>query len=457
MDQDPVAAKPASPAPGEDDAAVEAVLGPAGEERSARQVRFSFGGLLVTQLLGAFNDNVLKQFILLQLALGGLWHDYLGSPTVGIVSVAYTLPFILFSGYAGQFADQQSKRWVAVLLKTVEIPIVCIAGVGIHYHQFWTTFAALILLSTHSAFFGPAKYGMIPEILPERRLPRGNGSINMTTNMAIIMGVVFGGFASDYLRGDPLAQPPVAPEPNLCFYILLLAAIAGRITVMFVQKLDARDPKLRIHPSPFHTYRHALGEIWRAPNLRRAAFGWSFFYFVAACAMLSIPELKQYLMLDGAHPSDTQISYINAALGIAIGVGSLAAGLLSRGQISIRAVWAGGIGLTAGLLVFPFLPRESYAWAMTVLCVLGFWAGFYLVPLMSYIQATAPAKERGQFLGTVNFLSMVAFAAGSGVYAAMRYKLEPHWALLLCGVLFIVVLDLMRDMKLTPATAKAQA
>ena len=134
--------------------------------------------LICTQFFGAANDNLLKG-VLTFMVIDGVWRGKLGDGGQGLVGLLFTLPFILLSGYAGQFADRNSKRYVSVLVKVIEIPIAAIALLGFWTGNLWITLGALIALSCQSAFFGPAKYGMIPELVDEGDLSRANGFINM--------------------------------------------------------------------------------------------------------------------------------------------------------------------------------------------------------------------------------------------------------------------------------------
>jgi acyl-[acyl-carrier-protein]-phospholipid O-acyltransferase/long-chain-fatty-acid--[acyl-carrier-protein] ligase len=123
-----------------------------------------FVALLVTQFLGAANDNVLKT-VLVFVVVSGVWAGQLGDGGQGIVSLCMFLPFVLFSGYGGQLADRYSKTWMSVRLKLLEIPIALVALLGFALGNLWITMAAMWLLAMQSAFFGPAKYGMIPELV----------------------------------------------------------------------------------------------------------------------------------------------------------------------------------------------------------------------------------------------------------------------------------------------------
>lgn len=430
------------PAP---DSPLESVLGPAAGPRSARTVRFSFGALVVTQFLGALNDNVLKQFLALQLAIGGLWHGQFGDGATGIVGFAFAAPFILFSGMAGEIADRWSKRWLSVVLKTVEIPIVCLAGIGIYYQSLWITLTSMVLLEVHSACFGPAKYGMIPEIVPGKRLARANGTVGLTTNLATIGGMLLGGSASNAMHVQNSGTPP---DLHLCFKILLGVALLGRVSVQFIQPLEARNPTQRIHFNPLHSYLLSFRLMWGSRSLSRSVFGWALFYVAAIAVMSAIPELKEGLTVNGLPANDNDLTWLNASLGVAVGVGSMAAGYTARGRLSKTPVLAGGAGLALALAAFPLVPM-TFLPLLLLLSAAGTAAGFFLVPLMTYIQAAAPDATRGQFLGTTNFLSFVALGLGGLMYTLLRkFHLSPPQVLGACGVGFLGVLYLMRDINL---------
>ena len=152
-------------------------------------VKRGFLSLVATQFFGAMNDNVLKG-ILMFMVIDGVWSGKLGAGGQGIVSVCFTIPFILLSGYAGQLADRHSKRTVTRCVKIAEIPIAIVAGIGFYTGSLWITLLALIALTCQSSFFGPAKYGMIPEMVDDSDLSRANGTINMMTNVAVIAGTL---------------------------------------------------------------------------------------------------------------------------------------------------------------------------------------------------------------------------------------------------------------------------
>src|SRR5919106_2853959 len=143
-----------------------------------------------TQFLGAFNDNFLKivvSFVALNLAVKG------ADSYVELIAFLFVLPSALFSGYAGHLADVYSKRSILVAVKVCEIVIMGMGFVAFLSGYVEPMLVIVFLMGLHSAFFSPAKYGILPEMLPETELSRGNGLLEMSTFMAIILGVSLGG------------------------------------------------------------------------------------------------------------------------------------------------------------------------------------------------------------------------------------------------------------------------
>lgn len=166
--------------------------------------------LLATQFFGAANDNILKQCLTFMVATG-IWSGSFGRNGLGdggqvVPALFLTLPFILLSGYAGQISDKYSKRRVMYWVKVVEIPIAIIAMIGFLTHDLWLSLLAMLMLSVQSSFFGPAKYGVIPEIVHDDRLSMANGVINMLTNVAVIAGSLVAGPLCDLFHPQP---PPI--------------------------------------------------------------------------------------------------------------------------------------------------------------------------------------------------------------------------------------------------------
>jgi len=377
-----------------------------------------FLALLGTQFFGAANDNILKGVLTFMVIADGLWEGRLGSGGQGIIGLSFTLPFILLSGYGGQFADRNSKRTVSVLLKVLEIPIALTALAGFWIGNLWLTLAALIALACQSAIFGPAKYGMIPELVAERDLSRANGVINMMTNIAVIVGMLAAGVIADAYHPPVVAgATSVAGALWLPGVVMWLVALVGVVCVLALTPLAPSDPGLRYTWNPFATYIDSLRQMSHSALLM-VALAWGYFYLMAGLALLIIPEYAEVL-----HISRTDASKLLGVMAIAVGFGSAAAGLISGKKIEPRLVPVGALGVTI-FFVLLGVATPTFANVAGFIFGAGFFAGFYIVPLQALIQQLSPVGERGRFIGTADAISFSFLAVASALYWIIRPAFE---------------------------------
>ena len=412
-----------------------------------------FLSLIITQFFGAANDNILKG-ILIYMVIDGTWAGVLGSGGQGIVSICFTLPFILLSGYAGQFADRNSKRYVAVLVKTIEIPIAVVVLIGFWMSNLWITLLALVALTCQSAFFGPAKYGMIPELVESHDLSRANGAINMMTNLAVIIGTLAGGVIVDVYSPQTEVGSEMGARPLwLPGTALVIVALVGLAAVVFLPRLEPGDRTLKYDLNPFATYFIAFRKMANSPLLI-VMFAWGYFYFVAWIAMLIIPEYTVVLKI-----TRTDTSVLLGVMGVAIGAGSVLAGVISGHAIRPRLIPIGALGMIVFFTLLgtvpPTLPELDPTWNRMWRIVLspvsafifgaGIFAGFYIIPLQALLQRLSPDDERGRFLGTANGLSFTFLTLSAALYWIIRPAFEtsdgvqcPQKIFLICAVLLVV-------------------
>src|SRR5436305_3026405 len=159
-----------------------------------------FWSLIATQFQGAFSDCTLKNLVIFIILGMGLPQDKRDT-LVPIVGALFALPFIVFSMTGGYFADHYSKRSVTIGIKVFEIGVMLFATLGLVLHNLTIELAGVFLMGVHSAIFGPSKYGLLPEILPDKKLSWGNGIIEFGTFAAIILGTAFGAILSDWFHG----------------------------------------------------------------------------------------------------------------------------------------------------------------------------------------------------------------------------------------------------------------
>ncbi len=227
---------------------------------------------MVTQFQGAFSDNALKNMVIL-LMIVGVQRSQTDRYLIGeMVAAIFSLPFIIFSMTGGFLADRISKRTVTMGVKVFEVLVMTVALTGLMLNSLPIQLTAVFLMGTHSAIFGPSKYGLLPELLPEKRLSWGNGVLELGTFLAIILGTVAGAAMASQLRGS-LGWAGV---------ILIALALVGLLTSMGITRVPAANPAKRFRIN-------FAGELWSQIRLIRqdrvlflAVIGNTYFWFLGA-------------------------------------------------------------------------------------------------------------------------------------------------------------------------------
>jgi acyl-[acyl-carrier-protein]-phospholipid O-acyltransferase/long-chain-fatty-acid--[acyl-carrier-protein] ligase len=359
-----------------------------------------FWPLIATQFQGAFSDNVLR-YLLLGLVVGPGLSERNGNRLVSLVMLLFSVPFILFSMSGGYLADRFSKRSVTIWTKLMEIGSMLIATAGLALHSLPIELAGLFLVATQAALFGPSKYGLLPELLPEKRLSWGNGVIELGTFLAIITGTVTGGVLADRLHGHEVYGG----------YLLLALACAGAFTSLGIGRVRPAAPHKKFRAN-------FLGDLWANINLMRkdralflAVLGNTYFWFLGALLMSTVLVYGKYVLGVNTEKS----AYLNAALAIGIGIGSLAAGYLSAGKIEYGLIPLGAIGITAATLALGFA-HVGLRGVAELLATLGFFAGFFAVPVNALVQHRPNEDQKGGIIAATNLLSFVGTGLAAGAY-----------------------------------------
>jgi len=370
--------------------------------------RLGFWSLIATQFQGAFNDNGLK-FLIIYLIVGTNLTPDEEETKVLLVGALFALPFILFSMTGGFLADRFSKRTVTIGTKFFEIAVMIFAIAGFALHNMPMLLAALFLASTQGALFGPSKYGLLPEILPENRLSWGNGVIELGTFLAAIAGTVVAGQLPKWFGGHQ--------EYSGAFF--LGCSVVGLVTSLGITHVQAADPAKKFQLN-------FLGDLWQHGEriakdrvLWLAVAGNTYFFFLGALLQFDIVFYGR----DVLHVASSRGSLLQAAIAIGIGLGSLAAGYLSGGKIEYGLIPLGAIGITT----FGFLlaaPGLSFEAVLILLAALGFFGGFFIVPISALLQHRPEEEHRGGVLASANLLSFVGILAASIVYYLCKHFLQ---------------------------------
>jgi len=359
-----------------------------------------FWSLIVTQFQTAFNDNALKFLVIYIVVAMNLAPDARDRliPTVGAM---FALPFILFSMAGGNLADRYSKRDVTIATKFLEIAVMLFFIAGLLLHSIPMQCAGVFLISTEAAIFGPSKYGLLPELLPERRLSWGNGIIELGTFVASIAGTMSAGLLAEHYRG----REAVAGAMLLAF------TCVGLFTSIGISRVPAADPTKTFRWNPLGDLFTQLKTIRADRVLGWAVLGNSYLFFLAALLQLTIIVYGH----DTLHLDEWHVSMLQAAVGMGIGIGSVSAGYLSGAKIEYGLIPLGGLGMSIFSALL-YSPHPTIASAAMHLFLLGFFGGFFAVPLGALIQHRPRPEQKGGVIAAANLFSFIGIFAASGAY-----------------------------------------
>ncbi|MBN8436669.1 MAG: MFS transporter [Candidatus Accumulibacter sp.] len=381
-----------------------------------------FAPFFGTQFLGAFNDNLFKNALIVLLTFqAASWTTLTPEVLTNLAAGIFILPFFLFSATAGQLADKYDKAKLARLVKLLEIVIMGVAWLGFSMHSLEVLLAALFLLGLHSTLFGPVKYAILPQQLRENELVGGNALVEAGTFVAILIGTLAGGL----LAG-------AAGHPSWVAYAGLVIAALGYLCSRGIPAAPAPVPGLVVSLNP-------LSETWRNIGFARenrtvflSILGISWFWLYGALFLAQFPAYAKNV-LGG---SETSVTLLLAVFTIGIGLGSLLCERLSAGHVEIGLVPFGSIGLTlfgidlafaspallpagaplplAGLLALHATWRVLFD-----LFALGLFGGFFIVPLYALIQLRSAPEQRARIIAANNILNALFMVCGSLAAAGM--------------------------------------
>lgn len=361
----------------------------------------------ITQLLGAFNDNIFKQSLILAI-LYKLTIDGDRSIWVNLCALLFILPFFLFSALAGQFGEKFNKDALIRVIKIGEIVIMAVGATGFLTNHLELMLLALFAMGTHSALFGPVKYSIMPQALHEDELVGGNGLVEMGTFLAILAGTIGAGIMMSSTHYAPIVAVAIVG-----------VAVLGYLASRSIPRAAASTPQLRLDWNIFtHSWATLRMGLGQTPAVSRSIVGNSWFWFVGAIYLTQIPAYaKEWLYGD-----ETVVTLILTVFSVGIALGSMLCEKLSGRKVEIGLVPFGSFGLTVfGLLLwwhsggFPqnvqandWLAVLSYGqawWVLIDILGLGVFGGFYIVPLYALIQSRTAENERARVIAANNILN----------------------------------------------------
>ena len=397
-----------------------------------------FWSLFIVQFQGAFSDNVFK-FLVVFLISGSMADAVLEShfpggegipeeipaniqgeianhrdPLISVVLAVFSIPFILFSMAAGFLADRFPKPRVVRGTKLMEVGIMTLGTIGLFLQNIPFLIGVLFLMSVQSAFFGPAKYGLLPELLPEWKLSWGNGFLALGTFLAIITGGILAGILSDTLGNEHAWKAGV---------FLIGLAVVGLLFTWGIPKLKAANPGKKFRINFLADLWINLKQIRKDRVLSLALMGSVYFWFIAA--LFGEPTVLVYGM-DLLDLTDREIGLLRAFLAVGIAVGSVTAGILSGRKIEYGLIPLGTLGMAACAALLA-LPGLMFSHVGILLGLMGFFGGFFDIPINALLQHRPDAANKGSVLATNGWFTSVGVFVSSLTFWLLRsvMGLEP--------------------------------
>ncbi|MFB2537821.1 MULTISPECIES: MFS transporter [unclassified Acinetobacter] len=406
--------------------------------------------MFLTQFFGAFNDNLYKYALLTMFSYGWIKSSALTSDTLNnLAALLFILPFFLFSATAGQLADRYEPTRLIKILKTSEIIAMSIACVGFISGQISLLLFALFLMGVQSAFFGPVKYSILPNLLKEKELITGNALFQSGTSVAILLGMVIGGVAIALAKGN-------------VWYIsglLMMMSLIGYIVCLYIPKQKIADENLVVNWNFFLT----SWQIMKLSRQYRLVFyvilcnSWYWFYGATIITQM-VQMTRVYL-----HGSENVSAILLTFFSVGVVIGSALCKKLSGEKVKLSLIYAGAMGLSVflaylawSLFNIPKIPPDQalgiiqifnsglhYYHVFLAITLLGISGGLYIVPLYTLMQSQAPETHRARIIAANNIFNSI-FMVTAAVFCIIILKLSNLvYLFIITSVLSLIVCSIL--------------
>jgi 1-acyl-sn-glycerol-3-phosphate acyltransferase len=412
-----------------------------------------FAPFFGTQFLGAFNDNLFKNALVVLLTFQSTqWTTLKPELLANLAAGIFMLPFFLFSATAGQLADKYDKAKLSRLVKVLEMAIMGIAAGGFAMHSLPLLMGALFLLGLHSTLFGPVKYALIPQHLHEDELVGGNALIEAGTFVAILIGTLAGGLLAGSVE-----------HPAWIAVGGFVVAFAGYLTSRGIPDAPPPAPELKINLNPITETFHNINFARENRGVFLSILGISWFWLYGALFLAQFPAYAKYVLGGG----ESVVTLLLATFTVGIGLGSLLCERMSGKHVEIGLVPFGSIGLTLfgldlyfaspsgmtgdeALGIFALLGQPGIWRVLLDLTMVGLFGGFFIVPLYALVQIRSAPAHRARIIAAnniVNALFMVvgALAAGAALSAGLSIPQLFGIAALLNALVAIYIYTLVPE------------
>ncbi len=414
-----------------------------------------FAPLFWTQFLGAFNDNLYKNALIILMTLNAsLYSDISIELLIPLSGGLFILPFFLFSAIAGQLADKFEKSKLIRLVKVAEMLIMLLAALGFYLENVWFLLSVLFFMGCQSSLFGPVKYSILPQHLSEEGLLKGNAIIEMGTFLAILLGTLVGGILIAYDMGRMYVSA-----------LVVFVAVLGWFSSLSIPNAPSANESLCLNYNIFSQTLEILVNSAKEQLIFGSILAISWFWFVGA-TMLSVFPLPSFIH-EVLFADERVITLLLALFSIGIGVGSMLAGRSKTLLNSTKWIVIGALGLSLSALDLYWIstqllaqhlesaPEALRSWvamfqspitahALLDVLLLGISGGLYIVPLYVILQEYSDIKTRSRTIAAnniVNSLLMVVSAIATMILLDKGVMVYELFALL--GIINAIVVLLL--------------
>ncbi len=404
-----------------------------------------FAPFFWTQFLGAFNDNVFKNALIILIAYKGASGSGINSNIlVNIAAGLFILPFFLFSATAGQISDKYDKSMLIRRIKMAEIIIMAGAAFAFYFNSMILLIFLLFLMGAQSTFFGPVKYSIIPQHLKPGELVGGNAMVGMGTFVSILLGTITGGVIIILEKGNIIMG-----------IVLCLVAVCGWAVSHLIPDAPSDAIDIKLNLNPFTQTLKTIGYARKVHSVFLSVLGISWFWLLGSAYLTQIPNFTKEVLKG----NESVVTLLLTMFSVGIGIGSLMCEKLSGRKVELGLVPLGSIGLSvfgidlflaykppdvsALMGIFEFIKTQGSIRVLCDIVLIGIFGGFYIVPLNAFIQMRTEASIRARVIAANNILNalfmVISTLAGAVLLGVLKISIPRFFLIIAITNIFVAL------------------